>query len=140
AADQAGTLTDFVAVVASPAGATPAAGTAHLNDVDAGVAGLQSAAVFHQAYLSSRAVAAPSGHTAAAIGDHVYKVGRTTGLTRGIVTAVGNVVGPIPYAPGPCWFRRTIIIEGLHGTMFSDHGDSGSAILKEGTGEVVGLL
>jgi hypothetical protein len=54
--------------------------------------------------------------------------------------AVATVVGPIRYAPGECWFRRAITVEGLHGTMFSDRGDSGAVILKEGTGEVVGLL
>ncbi len=140
AVDHAATLTDYVAVTPSLAGATPAAGTVHFNDVDAGVAALQGAVAFHQAYLPSRHVAAPTGHAAAAVGDHVYKVGRTTGLTRGTVTAVAAVVGPIPYAPGECWFRRAILIEGLHGTMFSDHGDSGSAIIKQGTGEVVGLL
>jgi hypothetical protein len=140
AADQAGTLTDYVAVVASPAGAPPATGGVQFNDIDAGIATVQGGTAFHPAYLPSRPVAAPSGQTTAAIGDHVYKLGRTTGLTRGIVTAINTVVGPIPYAPGPCWFRRTIVMEGLHGTMFSDHGDSGSAIIKDGTREVVGLL
>lgn len=52
---------------------------------------------------------------------------------------MGIVVGPIGYAPGPCWFRQQIEITGDNGSMFSDHGDSGSAILST-TGEVVGLL
>ena len=46
--------------------------------------------------------------SAAQRGDNVYKVGRTTGLTRGTVTQVPVVVGPIPYDPGDCWFRRAI--------------------------------
>lgn len=139
-ADQVATLTDFVAIQASPAGVTPATGGVLFNTVDAGVATVQGGVAFHQAYLPARSLAAPSGHTAAAIGDHVFKVGRTTGLTRGTVTAVAAVVGPIPYDLGPCWFERAMIIDGLQGTMFSDHGDSGSAIIKDGTGEVVGLL
>jgi len=57
-------------------------------------------------------------------------VGRTTGLTHGEVTQVGVIVGPIPYAPGQCWFRNGLVVEGLNGTMFSDHGDSGSAIVR----------
>jgi hypothetical protein len=40
------------------------------------------------------------------------------------------IVGPIPYAPGQCWFRNGLVVEGLNGTMFSDHGDSGSAIVR----------
>jgi hypothetical protein len=66
-------------------------------------------------------------------------VGRTTGLTRGEVKDIATIVGPISYSPGPCWFRRSLTIEGINGTMFSDHGDSGSAILRD-NGEVVGLL
>jgi hypothetical protein len=54
------------------------------------------------------------------------------------VTQVGAVVGPVPYDHGQCWFRQTIVIEGRNGTTFSDHGDSGSAIVRDGT--VVGLL
>ena len=49
------------------------------------------------------------------------------------------MVGPIPYAAGPSWFRTSITIEGLNGTMFSDHGDSGSAIVRT-NGEIVGVL
>jgi hypothetical protein len=67
------------------------------------------------------------------------KVGRTTGLTHGSITAVGVVTGPIPYDPGPCWFQGQFEIEGENGTLFSDHGDSGSAIVST-TGEVIGLL
>jgi hypothetical protein len=140
AADQVATLTDYIAITPSPANARPAAGNVNFNAVDAGIATLHGGVAFHQAYLPSRSLAAPHGHTTAAVGDHVYKVGRTTGLTRGTITAIGAVVGPIPYAPGACWFQGTLLIEGLHGTMFSDHGDSGSAIVKDGTGEVVGLL
>ncbi len=48
-------------------------------------------------------------------------------------------MGPVPYDPGPCWFQRSIVIEGDNGTMFSDHGDSGSAIVRA-DGMMVGLL
>ena len=73
------------------------------------------------------------------VGDRVFKVGRTTGLTFGTITAVGTVVGSIDYALGSCWFRQQVEIVGDNGTLFSDHGDSGSAILST-TGEVVALL
>jgi hypothetical protein len=140
AADLAGTLSNFVAVRPSPLGATPALGTAILNDIDAGVVQLAAGAGHRQAYLPSRALSTLSGTAVAAVHDRVFKVGRTTGLTHGTVTSVTTVVGPVPYAPGPCWFRRSITIEGVNGTTFSDHGDSGSAVVKEGTGEVLGLL
>jgi hypothetical protein len=66
-------------------------------------------------------------------------VGRTTGLTFGEVKDTTTIVGPVPYDPGSCWFRRSLVIEGLNGTLFSDKGDSGSAIVRT-NGEVVGLL
>jgi len=81
----------------------------------------------------------PKGLLTPRVGDKVWKVGRTTGLTHGTITAIGTVVGPIPYDPGPCWFRGQFEIVGDNGTLFSDHGDSGSAIVST-TGEVIGLL
>jgi len=46
----------------------------------------------------------------------------------------------VGYSPGLCWFRRSLTIEGIDGTQFSDKGDSGSAIVLEATNHVVGLL
>lgn len=132
-------LTNYHQLIAAAPGATPATG-APLNEIDAGVAALVQGVAFRQDYMISRNVAPPSGWAVAAQGDEVYKVGRTTGLTFGIVRAVATVVGPIQYAPGPCWFQRSLTIEGQNGTMFSDHGDSGSAIIKKSTGQVIGLL
>jgi hypothetical protein len=137
--DEVAVLTDFVALNSSRPGASPAFGTAVLNDVDAGVATLSKGMVYTQSYLPSRGLIAPSGTAIPSVGDKVFKVGRTTGLTRGTITDVATTVGPIGYDFGPCWFRRSLTIEGDGGTMFSDHGDSGSAIVKD-TGEVVGLL
>lgn len=140
AADHVATLTDYVNIVSSASGVTPATGTVNFNDIDAGVATLQPNVIHHQRYLPSRHVPAPSGTVPPAVHDHVFKIGRTTGLTHGIITSITAVVGPIPYASGPTWFRRAITIEGVNGTMFSDHGDSGSIVIKESTGEVIGLL
>jgi S1-C subfamily serine protease len=83
--------------------------------------------------------AGPHGLTAPKVGDQVFKVGRTTGLTHGTITAVGIAVGPIPYEPGNCWFNQQFEIVGNQGSLFSDHGDSGAAIVST-TGELVGLL
>lgn len=137
--DQVATLADFVPLNASPAGASPASGTAIFNDVDAGIASLDSGVAFVQDYLSSRALTPPKGTAVASVGDQVFKVGRSTGLTHGRITDVATTVGSIAYDFGDCWFRRSITIEGNDGTLFSDHGDSGSAIL-DASGEVVGIV
>jgi hypothetical protein len=132
------TLTDFVRLQPSPPGASIAAGNVIFNDVDAGVATINPGLQHTQGYLSARSAVAPRGVAVASINDTVHKVGRTTGLTFGRVTQVG-VVLPDAYKPGQCWLRQTIAIEGLNGTTFSDHGDSGSAIVRD-DGMVVGLL
>ncbi|MFL6676015.1 MAG: trypsin-like serine protease [Massilia sp.] len=136
---QIATLTRFVALLPSPSGATIAGGTAVLNDSDAAVAALQRSVSYEQKYLDGRAVPLPRDIAQAQVGDRVFKVGRTTGLTFGTVAQVAAVVGPIAYAPGPCWFRQNIVIESDDGKPFSNHGDSGSVIVRE-DGKVVGLL
>ncbi len=133
------TLTNFVALKPSPANARPARGNVVFNAVDAAVAKLEHGMASSQTYLPSRTQPAPHGLGTAKVGDRVFKIGRTTGLTFGTITAVGTVVGPIGYSPGNCWFSQQFEIVGDHGTMFSDHGDSGSAIVST-TGEVLGLL
>lgn len=136
---QIGTLLDYVPLAPSPAGAKPSKGNVIYNDVDAGAVKLLEGLQFSKGYLASRPVPAPQGIAPAIKGDLVFKVGRTTGLTYGLVEEVATVVGPVPYDPGDCWFRRSIVVEGVNGTTFSDHGDSGSAVVKT-TGEVIGLL
>ncbi|HEY7424905.1 MAG TPA: trypsin-like peptidase domain-containing protein [Gemmataceae bacterium] len=139
ASQHVATLTDFVTLKPSPASARPARGNVVFNAVDAAVAKLEHGGAFSQSYLPARKQPAPHGLTTAKVGDKVFKIGRTTGLTHGTVTAVGTVVGPIGYDPGNCWFSQQFEIVGDNGTLFSDHGDSGSAIVST-TGEVLGLL
>lgn len=136
----AATLTDFVTLQTSPRGASIAAGTVTLNDIDAGIAEIVTGQPWSQTYLPSRIAAPPKGVAVASIGDKVHKVGRTTGLQFGEVKQVGVVVGPVGYGIGECWFRQSIVVEGVAGTTFSDHGDSGSAIVRTSDGMVVGLL
>lgn len=134
-----GVLEDFVSLLTSPPGATPIAGTAVFNDIDAAIAEVDLAVAFVQGYLSMRTIMGPHGSAKAAANDLVSKVGRTTGLTHGKVISVGGIVGPIAYTIGECWFRNAITIEGVDGTLFSDLGDSGTAIVRP-TGELVGIL
>ncbi|MEJ0037751.1 MAG: trypsin-like serine protease [Gammaproteobacteria bacterium] len=139
AAMEVGELSQFVRLVDSPPGATIVAGTVVLNEVDGALVDLSAGTAHIQNYLPSRTVTSPRGVAAASVGDKVHKVGRTTGLTFGTVTQVGAVVGPVPYAPGDVWFQQCLVVEGDNGTTFSDHGDSGSAIVRD-DGMLVGLL
>jgi S1-C subfamily serine protease len=139
ASEHIATLTDFAVLKASPPNARPAKGNVEFNDVDAAVAELVDGVRFAQTYLPARQLPGPHGVASPRVGDQVFKVGRTTGLTHGTISAVGIVVGPIPYDPGNCWFQNQFEIVGNSGVLFSDHGDSGSAIVST-TGEVIGLL
>ena len=64
-------------------------------------------------------------------GSRVAKIGRTTGLTKGRVTAfeIDNVV--VEYDRGDLVFDGQIEIEGAGSRPFSDGGDSGSLIVDE---------
>jgi hypothetical protein len=138
--DHIATLLDFENLVTSPGNARPARANVNFNEMDAAVASLTQQAQFVTGYLAARGLPAPRGVATGRNEDRVFKVGRTTGLTRGQITDIATIVGPISYDPGQCWFRRSLTIEGLNGSQFSDKGDSGSAIVLEATGEVVGLL
>ncbi len=139
AGDVVANLTDFVTLNTSPQNASVVAGTVVYNQVDAAVAEVASGVSFGQGFHPSRSLTVPTGTASPKVGDKVFKVGRTTGLTYGEVVDVATIVGPIGYDPGPCWFQNSITIEGDNGTMFSDKGDSGSAIVRT-NGEIIALL
>lgn len=73
-------------------------------------------------------------------GTMVAKLGRTTGLTRGRVTAfeLDNVV--VAYDLGNLRFDQQIEIEGADQDAFSEGGDSGSLIVEESTRLAIALL
>ncbi|MGF6806301.1 hypothetical protein OKW30_001427 [Paraburkholderia sp. Clong3] len=135
----AATLTDFVRLVESPNSATIATGNVNWNDADACVAKLSPGESHVQGYLPIRNARPPTGSGDARPGDRVFKVGRTTGLTFGTVRQMAAIV-PIEYSIGRCWFRNAVVIEGENGTTFSNPGDSGSAVVRESDGKVVGLV
>jgi len=93
---------------------------------------------------SIRAVAAPytlDPTTGALQGSAmVYKVGRTTGYTEGIVT---NVAGTavLSYNGNSAYYANQIIVQDTsdNGGPFSNRGDSGSGVLND-RHELVGLL
>ena len=72
-------------------------------------------------------------------GARVAKLGRTTGLTRGRVTAFELDEVYVAYDTGTLRFDGCIEIEGAEDGPFSDGGDSGSLIVDEDT-RAVALL
>lgn len=72
-------------------------------------------------------------------GDQVVKIGRTTGLTRGIVTAIELDDVVVGFDGGALSFDRQIEIEGAGDAAFSSGGDSGSLIF-DADGDGCGLL
>jgi len=111
-----------------------------VNVVDAATARLTAGVDHLRAYLPHHPVRAPGSVREPQLGERVYKVGRTTGLTRGQVSAVLVEAGPVGYDAGEAYFRRSFAVRGLMGTLFSSGGDSGSAIVAAHDGALLGLL
>ncbi len=111
-----------------------------VNYVDAATARLTPGTDHVRAYQPHHRVRAPGLVRDPRPGEEVYKVGRTTGLTRGRVNAVLVEAGPVGYEGGAAFFRRSFSVQGLMGTLFSSGGDSGSAIVAAQDGALLGLL
>ena len=77
-------------------------------------------------------------------GLKVKKVGRTTGLTSGVIESRAAKVLPIPYKSAK--FKATVyfddvwFVNGDDGQPFAAPGDSGSLVVSESGDEAVGLL
>lgn len=70
----------------------------------------------------------------------VEKVGRTTGLTRGSVTAIELDGLTVEFPGGLVTFEGQIEVSGDGSAPFSAGGDSGSVVYRPETREAVGLL
>lgn len=68
----------------------------------------------------------------------VKKLGRSTGLTVGSVTAVEMGGFFVDYQNGPALFEHQIEVTGI-GTPFAAHGDSGALVVND-RGAAIGLL
>ncbi|HEX3126092.1 MAG TPA: hypothetical protein VH394_02085, partial [Thermoanaerobaculia bacterium] len=134
-------FSQFVPIKPSPFGADPSNGDAVLNMVDMAIAEVAQDIQVSSGFLPVHRLTPISGVNSPDLPKpQVIKVGRTTGLTYGEIKKTATIVGPIPYPGiGTCWFRNAFEIRGLGGTLFSNNGDSGSAILNQ-DGEVIGLL
>lgn len=117
AVDAAGRLLDFVALK-----------SVH-NLVDAAVATLDGELSFDPLELRGLGRLAGLRQTPVEPGDRVAKVGRTTGVTHGVVTAIEVDDIVVGYERGNLSFDRQIEIEGVGDHAFSAGGDSGSLIV-----------
>ena len=128
-ADRIGGLADWVPLNTNGANFVDAA----VCSLDAGVEVDRTSLLGHGRLKGLRADATD-------VDDEVFKIGRTTGLTRGRVTAIelDDLVVEMEEL-GPVIFNGQIEIEGTGSAGFSDGGDSGSLIFdRDGFG--LGLL
>lgn len=133
-------LSAFVPLTFTPEGQLGLGMDEGVNFVDAAIARLTAGVDHLRAYLPHHPVRAPGTVREPQLGERVYKVGRTTGLTRGQVSAVLVEAGPVGYDRGEAYFRRSFAVRGVMSTLFSSGGDSGSAIVAAHDGALLGLL
>ncbi|MDJ1159466.1 hypothetical protein QNA08_14605 [Chelatococcus sp. SYSU_G07232] len=108
------------------------------NIVDAAVATIDADVAFDATTLTGFGKVNGAREEPLLPGTPVAKLGRTTGLTRGIVTAIEVDDVRVDYDSGRLVFDDQIEIEGTDG-VFSRGGDSGSLIVDE-RGHGCGLL
>ena len=110
------------------------------NLIDAAVAELNSGVGVNLRMIKGMGKLAGLGAAIVDEGTLVAKLGRTTGLTRGRVTAfeLDNVV--VEFGLGYLRFDNQIEIEGADDRAFSEGGDSGSLIVEESTRLAIALL
>jgi hypothetical protein len=110
------------------------------NHVDAAVAGLLDGIDCDPQAIRGLGKLAGLGPEFLDAGAEVAKLGRTTGLTRGRVTAfdLDNVV--VEFGIGLLRFDSQFEVEGAGEAPFSQGGDSGSLIVEAGPRLAVGML
>ncbi|QND52891.1 hypothetical protein HB779_13975 [Phyllobacterium sp. 628] len=118
--DKVGALLGFVPVTA---------GTNNL--VDAAVASIDEGIEFDAVTLTGAGKLKGLRKTPLRPGDKVFKVGRTTGVTQGIVTAIEVDDVVVSYEMGELSFDSQIEIQTSGSGPFSSGGDSGSVIMDE---------
>ena len=101
------------------------------NTVDAAVAALEAGIAYDAVELTGLGKLAGLGPDFLDEGLAVAKIGRTTGLTRGRVTAFELDDIKVGFDAGVSRFDGQIEIEGAGDHPFSDGGDSGSLIVDD---------
>jgi hypothetical protein len=105
------------------------------NRVDAAIALSTDAQIDRQTACSGYGGVRPPVQVQ--LGDKVMKLGRTTGLKKGTVTAV-NATFSITFTPGGA--ARFVGQIDISPSTFVAGGDSGSLVVKDPTREAVALL
>lgn len=106
------------------------------NPIDAAMASVDASIVSDKLYSGGTIVATTGQPSRNAV---VRKCGRTSGLTRGVVTDVSATI-KLRYPSGLALLSDQIVVQGLHGSLFSARGDSGSLVIEEGSDQPLGLL
>ncbi len=114
--------------------------TGQANRVDCALAAIEDGIDFDVGNLQGLGWLSGSGQPIASDGVKVSKLGRTTGVTHGRVTAfeVDNLI--VEYDMGLLRFDNQIEIEGAGSGPFSRGGDSGSVIVDTDLGAVALLF
>jgi hypothetical protein len=76
------------------------------------------------------------------VGDIVFKIGATTGLTYGEITKTEALVCLRPHG-NETWMTGAFEVEGTDGSVFSNSGDSGAVIFKRnefGDAVAIGMI
>jgi hypothetical protein len=114
-------------------------GRAHRNRLDAAVAELVDGVPAHAGELPGLGRLAGVRREPLLGGETVYKVGRTSGVTRGRVSAFEVDDLAVTFRRGDLVFDGCFEVEALGGRPFSLPGDSGALVVDEAR-RAVGLL
>jgi len=125
--DGGSTVTDKVARLSKFVRLDPAA----TNLVDCAIAKLNTGITANTSKLKGLGTLAGVMTGGLGIHDVVHKIGRTTGLRHGRVTAVELDGVTVGYDIGTVSFDNQVEIEGSGTRAFSDAGDSGSLIVND---------
>jgi hypothetical protein len=109
------------------------------NAVDCAIAALDAGVNFDSKNLDQIGQLMGVRSSSVDIGEAVAKVGRTTGVTRGTVTAIELDNVTVGYDNGNATFDGQIEIEGAGTLPFSRGGDSGSLVVDQ-ENQAVALL
>ena len=142
-------LVDFVPIEIALSPPTPNPPTSNPNHVDAAIARLDIPAwrtandidrLTFGGCITGVANSYEVDPDGQPIGPRVYKVGRTTGYTEGLVTNIAARVS-VRFPDGYATFVDQVAVQPTGDNIgpFSDSGDSGSGVLND-SHELVGLL
>jgi hypothetical protein len=101
------------------------------NSVDGAISDLTDTSQFDARSLDRRGKLAGGGTAPLTYAEKVYKVGRTTGLTEGVVTAVEVDNISVTYDQSTATFDSQIEVRSTGNNSFAAGGDSGSLVFDE---------